>query len=396
MTTTTPSKPPVPADAYPASSVGFDLFGLIFLLVFQIGGYVDGWAHNTLAVVETFFTPWHAILYAGFALSALYILIPLFRNRAKGYAWTHAVPKGYFVSVIGIIIFGVFGFCDMIWHIVFGVEANIDAFMSPPHLGLFTGSLLMISGPVCALVSRNDSDKRSWSKNAPAVLAMLTFFLSFTFLLQPWVAIGTSDAASVTGPASARWTSAVTEAAKAPYRIGTSDIVGLHALDTTAKEQPANSNILIVYLHRIGVATIMLYTIIFMGIFLYLLALGRVPVGSFTVLFTIDVAFVSIMRSSWLAPGLVGAQIVVGLASGIAADLLYTWLKPTLDSKRALYLFSFFTPAIFFIFYFIEVQLNGGIWWSEHMVVGSIIYAGAVGLLMAALTSAGYSANRAR
>ncbi len=32
-----------------------------------IGVFVDGWAHMNLAQLETFFTPWHALFYSGFA-----------------------------------------------------------------------------------------------------------------------------------------------------------------------------------------------------------------------------------------------------------------------------------------------------------------------------------------
>lgn len=40
----------------------------VLLATWLIGGvFVDGWAHNNLAKLETFFTPWHALLYSGFA-----------------------------------------------------------------------------------------------------------------------------------------------------------------------------------------------------------------------------------------------------------------------------------------------------------------------------------------
>lgn len=38
-----------------------------------LGIFIDGYAHNH-DVVETFFTPWHAILYSGFLACAAWIL----------------------------------------------------------------------------------------------------------------------------------------------------------------------------------------------------------------------------------------------------------------------------------------------------------------------------------
>ena len=48
------------------------------------GTYVDGWAHNNLRDLETFFTPWHAVLYSGFAACALWIAALTWRRHAAG------------------------------------------------------------------------------------------------------------------------------------------------------------------------------------------------------------------------------------------------------------------------------------------------------------------------
>ena len=36
---------------------------------------------------------------------------------------------------------------DMFWHIIFGIEVSIDALLSPTHLLLLIGALLILSGP---------------------------------------------------------------------------------------------------------------------------------------------------------------------------------------------------------------------------------------------------------
>jgi hypothetical protein len=88
------------------------------------------------------------------------------------------------------------------------------------------------------------------------------------------------------------------------------------------------------------------------------------------------------LPSSFMIP-----QIVLGLVAGVAIDLLYLWLKPTFNEKRNLYTFAFAAPAVFMVLYFITRTLAGGVWWSGHLIAGSCVYAGGIGLLLAILAS---------
>src|SRR5687767_802330 len=99
----------------PADSRAFDWLIVFVSLWTLAGGYVDGWAHNTMPLdIETFFTPWHAILYSGVTVSLLVLGIAYLRNVLRGYHWTHALPRGYMLSLLGVIIFGASGVFDMI------------------------------------------------------------------------------------------------------------------------------------------------------------------------------------------------------------------------------------------------------------------------------------------
>lgn len=399
----------IPRDAlageYPAGGVRFDAWAVALLFVFQIGGYVDGWAHNHFDTIESFFTPWHAILYGGFALSALYLVVPAWRNHRAGYDWAHSLPRGYFVSLLGVGLFAVAGFCDMIWHILLGVEANIDAFMSPPHIALFTGTLLMLSGPVRSIVSRRDPDRRSWALNGPLIIAMSCYLLGLSFILQPWLSVGTADASATFGPNSPRWTQRVREietVSKLPtLSPGATDVGGLHAESGTtiaqATAKSENSKILPYYLQRMGVAAIIIHSALLMGIVLYLVKLGRVPPGAFTLVIFLAVLGQSLMRELSLPSGFMWPQVVVGLIGGVIADLLYAWWRPRADRPRALYAFAFCVPAIFYLVYFAALLWFGGdLWWSSHMVFGSMLYAGGIGVLLATLMAgAGASASTA-
>jgi hypothetical protein len=110
-----------------------------------VGGiYLDGWAHNH-GKVDSFFTPWHAVLYSGYAASAA-VLVASVRLEARRLR----APRGYGLAVLGVVIFGLAGALDMLWHIVFGVEVNVSALLSPTHLLLATGATLIVLGPLRA------------------------------------------------------------------------------------------------------------------------------------------------------------------------------------------------------------------------------------------------------
>ncbi len=111
-----------------------------------IGGlFSDGWAHHNVPELEGFFTPWHAALYFGLLLAGAWFA---WLGRAGGLRWYRHVPTGYGWGVVGIGVFASGGLADMGWHLAFGVEAGIDALLSPSHLVLFTGGLLILTSAV--------------------------------------------------------------------------------------------------------------------------------------------------------------------------------------------------------------------------------------------------------
>ena len=120
-----------------------------------VGGlYLDGWAHNTFPSLETFFTPWHAVLYSGFLASVAVLGWAIGRHHSGGRTWWQSIPAGYEVSMLGAVLFIASGVADMLWHIVFGIEANVDALLSPTHLSLLLGGTLFVTGPIRAEARR--------------------------------------------------------------------------------------------------------------------------------------------------------------------------------------------------------------------------------------------------
>ena len=129
---------------------GEDLITVILASWLTLGGFVDGFAHRNLDTPETFFTPWHAVLYSGFLAVSFWLAWLVIRDRPRADSLTGAIPFGYGTSVAGVIVFMAGAIGDMLWHIVFGIEVSIDALLSPTHLLLLIGALLILSGPLRA------------------------------------------------------------------------------------------------------------------------------------------------------------------------------------------------------------------------------------------------------
>lgn len=107
--------------------------------------FSDGWAHHNVPELEGFFTPWHGALYAGLVANAGWLV---FLGRQGRWRWYQFLPVGYGWGAIGLGVFAIGGVADMAWHLTFGVEAGIDALLSPSHLVLLSGGMLILTGPL--------------------------------------------------------------------------------------------------------------------------------------------------------------------------------------------------------------------------------------------------------
>jgi hypothetical protein len=165
----------------------------LFVTWLFIGVFADFWAHKNLAPAETIITPWHAVLYSGFAATAAWILHLIDRRDGRG--WRQGTPVGYSGALVGIVLTAAAAVTDLTWHTVFGAEQGIDALVSPPHLTLFTGFTLIAMAPV-ASVAHRPGRVRSASELAPAI-AGVTFVTSLWMLVVRFLALFQNDLAPV-------------------------------------------------------------------------------------------------------------------------------------------------------------------------------------------------------
>ncbi len=137
-------------NAQPEATVRFQWVMGVAALVLSSGGVLDNWAHFHGLVDQSFFTPWHAVMYGIMAALGIGLGTLALVNLKKGYHWRRSLPPGYLLSLIGVAIFVVAGLLDLGWHLIFGIEHDTAAFVSPTHILLCVGGLLAGTGPLRA------------------------------------------------------------------------------------------------------------------------------------------------------------------------------------------------------------------------------------------------------
>ena len=182
--------------AIPADSIQLDRLMAFVACLITFGLFIDGWAHNHGQVDDSFFTPWHALLYGAVALSGLILIVTHMRNVGKGFRFGGALPAGYTLSLLGFFMFAAGGVADLVWHEVFGFEEGLESLISPSHLFLAVSGLLIMTGPIRAAWQRKSGE--TWGDLLPAILAFTCITSIFLFFVA-FAAI-TSDTALLTGP----------------------------------------------------------------------------------------------------------------------------------------------------------------------------------------------------
>jgi hypothetical protein len=137
----------------PAKLSSKSLWGFFAASVVMIVGLqLDAFKHATDPNLETFFTIWHAIMYAGMALCGGTIAWFIRRNSRLGAPNLFAaIPLGFQGAVVGMAILVMSGGVDTVWHTSFGIEKGLEILVSPSHLGIITGMFLVSSAPLVML-----------------------------------------------------------------------------------------------------------------------------------------------------------------------------------------------------------------------------------------------------
>jgi hypothetical protein len=332
-----------PASRVRAGTNGFNWL-MAVLSLWLIGGlYLDGWAHTHGKVDQSFFTPWHAVLYSGYlACTVALVMRAATGHRATG-AWRSALPTGYSLSLLGAAIFGLGGIGDFLWHSAFGIETGIEALLSPTHLMLAVGMWLITTGPLRA--AWDDPHAAGWHGLAPAILSLAYSLSIFTFFTQTAHPLPNPEMCAGPFAPSPRY---LTEA--------------------------------------MGVVSMLLQTGILMGHTLFAIRRWRLPFGAFTLVYALNGLAMSVLYDGAVTPERIALLGVLMMAAGgLVADWLNVMLRPTAERRVQLRLFAFITPAAVQSAFFVSVAAISQLWWSVHMWAGMILLVGLVGLAMSYL-----------
>jgi hypothetical protein len=318
-----------------AGSVRFDWAIIAVSTWLVLGGYSDAWAHNHVPSLETFFTPWHGVLYAGLLVTIIFLVGAYIRNRRRGYSWNNALPPGYGLSLIGVAFFAIGGVGDLIWHTLFGIELNIDGALSPTHLLLTSSLVLIVSGPYRAAWHRSNGGLKQGLLQSLPMLLSLTYMLSIITLI-----------AQIAHPFVNLWPSF---SQQDPFTI-----------------------------QALAVVSILLQTIILMGLVLLTIRRWTLPFGFFTLLLTLNITLLSFMQDTYVL-------IIVAVLGGLCTDALYAWLKPSVTRPADVRLFAFIMPVVLYLLYFLALKLTTGVNWTIHLWLGTTFVAGIAGFLLSFL-----------
>ena len=334
----------------------FDYVFAALATVSLIGVYIDGWAHNHLDAIETFFTPWHALLYGSFIVIAAFTWAVAFRHRARGAAWRGALPPGYGVSLVGIVVYWLAGTGDFIWHSLFGFEVRVEALLSPTHIGLLLGGTLIRTGPLRAawLRAGESVSPRGWRAMLPMLLSAICLLSSFTFFTQyvhPWGAtLAAADFQPIT-------------------------ILAAQAHPTISPRE---------YAIALGIASVLLQTAVLMALVLVLADRfgAGLPFGWLTLLVGANAALMVVMRDDSLSTGPV-PLLAGAIFAGLVGDVAFRVLRPDGSRVVPLRTFAFVFPVVLYATYFAVLAAFGpGIWWTIPMWSGLIVIPGGIGWLL--------------
>ncbi len=315
-----------------------------------IGLAIDGWAHHTRAQLEEFFTPWHALLYSGYAASALWLCWLVWRGRRAGRIGRDAIPRGYGLGLAGALLFGAAGFGDMLWHATIGIEQNRKASLSPTHLLLFAGIALIVTCPFrSAWASDNPAE------DAPSFVAFLPALLSLTATL------GVAAAMTV-------WLWAFVNIGHLP------GVAAAIQPQFGAAGPPVDLR------QDLGLAMILITNLLLLAPVLLVLRRWQPPFGSVTLIFAAVGALMS------LVVGLRHPeQLAAIVPAGLLADAAIARFRPCPARPAAFRLFATALPLILWGLHFLVAALVAGVTWPPELWLGAVIMAALSGLTLSVL-----------
>ncbi len=326
----------MPADAPLVAARTVDLTFAALAGWLMLGVYLDAWAHGA-HLPDSFWTPWHGILYSGLVACAAFLVGA---SLVEGRTARRILAPGYGLSLVGAAVAGLGGIADAIWHALFGIEFDIDAAVSASHLVIVAGIFLLVSGPARAAWASRSRIGVPGALSLLYALSILTVILSYA---NPFAGL------MGTGPA--------------PSSAALGQLEQIRGIFAFSSDAALVSG-------------------------LALLALRYGPIAPPLLALVVGGNAVAMVLDSGPRLGdALGVMLAVAVAEAIVVAALVAWLRPAPERPRELRGFAFLLPALPFAVYALVVSTVLGTWWSVTFWVGLVMLGGLVGGLMSAVVS---------
>jgi hypothetical protein len=300
-------------------------------------------------------------LYSGFLASSLWMLRVVRGGQQVGYRGRAAIPAGYDVRIAGVLLFGVAGVGDFVWHTIFGIEADVEALLSQPHLALLTGGLLMAAGPIVSTLERErsrlpedrasgDAVTGSWSSTG-AIVGALTFMVSVVGFFLMYIS---------------------------PYDYGRFDDRRMTELGS--RGWLYNETI------SAGVASVLLFSVVLAIALSWLVRTVGVPRGGLLCLFAVPAVLQTALTSFDTIHRATGA-----LVAGVVAEATYAWVRSRPGQPVVLAVWIGGLTALSWFVMFGAIEWRDGLGWTAPQWSGSALLGA---LVSALLTVAGGPTTR--
>lgn len=316
----------------------FDAVVSVFSLLMVTGIALDFRSHaNGISFAEEgFLTPEHVFFYTAFLGVAGTLAAGTYARRRAGADWMDSVPEGYGWAVVGVVVFGLGGFGDLLWHSAFGFEESFEALVSPSHVTLAIGAVMFLSAPMRAAMGR-EADGASALSAVPVVVS-LTLVLTIIGLFGGFV-------------------------------------------NPLMRPYPASQY----YSMRMVVTMLVAFPLLYLGaVAVVCREFDAIP-GAFTVAFGLSAVAITLPNANY-------PLILPAVVAGVVADLFAAFASPTRQNPRALRACFATVPLAFVATYFAVVDVYWSIdhslvrpgmyRWSVHVVVGAVVLSSLAGVLL--------------
>lgn len=347
-----------PARALRPSTPGFDLASAIGGLWLAAGILSDA-GYHIRNDVDTFLTPAHALFYSSLIyFGAMTIFLIWTGRRTHTRPW----PIGYELYPYGLLLFAVGGVADLAKHLVIGFEEGFDAILSPTHLIIGAGLLMLALGPIRRVLL------------APGGLTFATrlaFVLAVAVVMEfmHWV----TSYAFIDG--AARIYAPLLSAARA--------------------EQALDAHIILLVRQGSGIMAILLQAFITAVATLFVVRYVSAGWWRLPLLLFVGNLMVAIAQGHSLAEMIVYASASV--LAGFGGELVAALPLPQRWHAARLGLVGFTVPLLYQGLVFAgEAVALGGVWFDLDIAAGITLLCGACGLVLALVIGSGAYPERPR